>query len=268
MHMNNHHTIISVFGISPRCGTNFLKELICLHPNCHVSNAKGEDYLLYHVDDLLAYVNNVSRHWKQSWNNSKEGLLDSISKGVQNFLTKDLKAHYTHVVNKTPDPKNIMEYNKLFPEGKIILLIRDGRDTLDSLSRTFPHTSFQKHLMKWKYNVRDALTVMNSDKFKQQFLLVRYESLVSEPQKAMHSLLNFVGLERSQYPFDDIENLPIIGSSQIKDSSGNVTWNKSIGKSLDKNSLQFVGRHTSWGWSKKMYFSLFGEKLNQALGYQ
>jgi len=266
--MNNRHTIISILGISPRSGTNFLKELICLHPNCRVSNARGEDYLLHYIDDLLAYANNVSRHWKESWNNSKANLLNSISKGVQSFLTKDLDAHFTHVVNKTPEPKNIMEFDTLFPEGKIILLIRDGRDTLDSLVHTFHHISFQKHLKSWKRNVREALITMSSEKFKQQALLVRYESLVSEPKKSMHSILNFVGLDSDQYPFGEIETLPIIGSSQIKDASGKVTWKKSAGKNMNKDTLQFVGRHTSWSWSKKCTFLFLVKKLNQALGYQ
>jgi hypothetical protein len=267
--MENQQTIVNIIGLSPRCGTNFLKEILCLHPNSCVSNAKGEDYLLYHIDDIYSYANNVDQHWKPHWNNSKQSLLNALSFGIYHFLTSGIDdQRYSHIINKTPDPNNCHLHYDFFPNGKMIIILRDGRDILDSAMHTFPNKSIITHLNTWKRNAKIVRSQMKSKVFMQQTLIVRYEDLITMPEQTIRTILDYVGLAYEVYPFDQIDKVPIVGSSQIKDTSGIVKWSKVIPSEENKNNFQFIGRHNKWSWLLRMYFSLYGDKTNRSLGYK
>ena len=68
-----------ILGMMPRSGTNFLSDLLCLHPDCAVPDPVLEDYLLHHEDILERYVDSVrwgwrpeqarpDPHWRTAWN--------------------------------------------------------------------------------------------------------------------------------------------------------------------------------------------------------
>ena len=55
---------IFIHGMTPRSGTSYLSELLCVHPDCKAPLPLLEDYLLHHLHQLVAYVNSVSGSWQ------------------------------------------------------------------------------------------------------------------------------------------------------------------------------------------------------------
>jgi hypothetical protein len=79
---------IFVLGIHFRSGTNFLYDLLCLHPSCDASTPLPEDYLLDHADLLVEYVDSVSwtsrTHCKAEVN--QDMLFQCLGGGLASFL--------------------------------------------------------------------------------------------------------------------------------------------------------------------------------------
>jgi hypothetical protein len=83
----------------------------------------------------------------------------------------------------------------LFPQVKIIHLIRDGRDCAQSFKRRFGQNVYRA-MVTWKKLVRKAHRdglAAGPDRY----LEVKYENLTSDPETHMRQILSFIGL-----PFD------------------------------------------------------------------
>lgn len=80
----------------------------------------------------------------------------------------------------------------LFPDSKIIYLIRDGRDVAASLlPLSFgPNTAYVA-AKKWKNSVEDGLKFARSHP--DQVFTVRYEDLIDDPEKYLREMCAFVG---------------------------------------------------------------------------
>ena len=62
---------IFILGISQRSGTNFLFDLLCLHPDCGAPSIKWEDFLVDKSDLLVRYVSSVYSWLAPSGNRSR-----------------------------------------------------------------------------------------------------------------------------------------------------------------------------------------------------
>lgn len=100
--------------------------------------------------------------------------------------------------------------HQLFPDGKFIHLIRDGRDASLSLIKTdFGPNNFLSAIQHWQKNVtiaRKMLAMLGQD----QQMEIRYEDLVQDPQPILESVCSFLDLEFSpnmlQNFSDDVTN--------------------------------------------------------------
>jgi hypothetical protein len=89
-----------------------------------------------------------------------------------------------------------------------------------------------------------------------------YEDLIKRPEVVMGPLAKFLEVE-GEPDWRQIKDLPIRGSSQNRDSQGNVDWNPA--KKLD--GFKPVGRWSDWSWRQRRKFKrLAGEEM-AALGY-
>jgi hypothetical protein len=80
---------ILILGMMPRTGTNYLSDLLCLHPDCAAPTAILEDYLVHHADMLTHYVNSVRRGWRPEWGvdeTAAAGLFSALGDGLTGFL--------------------------------------------------------------------------------------------------------------------------------------------------------------------------------------
>jgi hypothetical protein len=98
---------------------------------------------------------------------------------------------------------------------------------------------------------------------RQSWLLVRYEDLVDRQESTVRDLLRFLGIDPSDFDWDRLERLPVTGSSQFPDQTGQVTGRK-IEKSKE---FKPVGRWQQWGWFRKRMFKKIAGKELISLGY-
>ena len=95
--------MIFILGIMQRSGTNYLNNLLLLHPDCEYPGIVWEDYLVAHAELLRDYADAVYQHWQPAW---KEKLVGSmghnpvmrlLGEGLTSFLRSSLKVQQEQV---------------------------------------------------------------------------------------------------------------------------------------------------------------------------
>jgi hypothetical protein len=104
------------------------------------------------------------------------------------------KPGVTHFGEKTPGHLRCLpEIRALFPDSKIILLYRDGRDVALSLTQVpWMHHDLYVNFAMWLYYYR-----IHQKLLKQGFenaCYVKYEELVTHPERSLRAILDFLGL--------------------------------------------------------------------------
>jgi hypothetical protein len=75
--------------------------------------------------------------------------------------------------------------------------------------------------------------------------------------------LSLLGIDRDSFDWRRLERLPVHGSSQYRDETGQVTG-KFVEKSAD---FKPVGRWQEWSWRRKRIFKSLAGKELISLGY-
>ena len=205
----------------PRSGTTILAAILNAHPE--IATATETHFFNY-----------ISKQKKYNWKNFTEKYFEMLldeSRIVDFFtLTKiskeDLRARFRALklssdseqnkkevfslliealvekkgkklfCEKTPQHlQNVEEIIKLYPQAKIINLIRDGRDAVNSLVKMpwrpdglLNNSRFWQTYIKIGQNLEAKLD-------KQSFVTVKYEDLLREPQEIIKKLCDFIGVE-------------------------------------------------------------------------
>ena len=263
---------IFILGITGRCGTNYLHDLLRLHPDCTVRLPIWEDSLLYFADPLTQYVNDVCAYWRGAWKIGPEEearLWKSLGDGLQSYLRLDSDGK--RVVTKTPTVGNLPLFFKLFPEAPLLIIYRDGRAVVESAMKSF-ETGFEKMTRIWAENARVIRRFVedNREALGARFLLVRYEDLFQNVRREMSKILDFLGLDAGAYDLGAAENLPIKGSSTYKGGDpgkldhNRLNWEPTRKtaefRPLERFSHWSTGRHRRFNW-------LAGAELRE-LGYE
>lgn len=234
------HNLIFILGVTMRSGTNYLNNLLLLHPQCEYPGIVWEDYFLAHADSLQNYANALYEHWQSEW---KEKLVDlmgnnpvmrSLGEGLT-FLLKDQfrgRARPGSVdswdsmrfVTATPSVKNLNYFFDLFPGAHLLIIIRDGRSVVESGVKSFDW-DYERAMRNWK---NAAETIHNFDhairNHKKKYLILKYEDLFLHNREKMKEVLEFLNLDTRRYDFAAAENLPVVGSSELRDSEDAVHW--------------------------------------------
>jgi hypothetical protein len=257
---------IFIFGVTMRSGTNFLYDLLLLHPDCAPRPPLVEDGLVFHADGLIQYAETVCGYWKKTFDIDAEEearFYRCLGDGLSAFLT--CKAGGKRVVTKTPTARNLRHFPKLFPEAPLLLIVRDGRAVVESGVKTFP-LSFEKATRMWAQNARWILDFLRDHPgaLGRKFLLVKYEDLVKDVRGEMTRALTFLGLGPTRYDFAAAENLPVRGSSTFRGESKDVHW-----KPVEKRpEFQPLRRFSHWGPAKHRRFNWVAGAELAALGYE
>jgi hypothetical protein len=215
---------IFVLGMAQRSGTNFLADLICLHPDCGLPAPIWEDYLLHHAGSLLEYADSLHRIWYR-WI-GEQGGRDLIHRWLGDGLLSMLSAHTTRrrLVTKTPSVRNLRWFFHLFPEAYLLVLIRDGRAVVES-QRLMAGGSFDTLCSQWADAAEEILRFdATAGGSGLRYRIVRYEDLVSDLWGELDRLLAFLRLDPEAYDFVAAEHLPVRGSSAYGRGSGDVHW--------------------------------------------
>ena len=114
----------------------------------------------------------------------------------------------------------INNFTEIYPEGKIISIIRDPEHWLVSASRHEPqiYGDAGSALSHWKESVRSAIQIRK--KFGNRVCLIKFEDLVTHTQSVMQFLSEFLGI-----PYEDILVEPTFNGVPIQPVSGQKTDN-------------------------------------------
>ncbi len=219
---------ILLLGITQRCGTNYLFSLLRLHQNIQPMAFPGEDFLLKSTDQLGRYVYETSSNWHAMWGGGinipeyQRKLFSDLGQGlISNFLQPAETSDKTHVLSKTPDTNGVNWAPLIFPDSKLIFLVRNPASTIASGRKSFGWT-YSESISRWKASANRISTMRQ--RFPDQTLLVRYEDLMEKKGETISGILTFLELDPQNYAFDQIEQINILGSSKSRNNDGKIDW--------------------------------------------
>ena len=219
---------IFIQGILARSGTNFLYELLALHPDVAPSGPVQENFFLLASDRLEAYVDATMARWKPEWGiapDSRERLWESIGDGLIAFLERDARPDGARwrLLARTPHVHNLHNFARLWPKARLVILVRDGRDLVESFARSF-NTEREPIMQRWADGAREIVEFERAFADRARFTIVRYEDLHANTEAELRKLLAFLALDPARYDFSRALAAPVIGSSTFTGGRGGVHW--------------------------------------------
>lgn len=263
---------IFILGVLERSGTNFLSDLLSLHPDCALASPLHEAFFHFEADRLEQYARRTASKWPARWSPSVSGaddLLVALGRGLLGYLHETAEdSSSRRLVTKTPSVKNLGLFPRLFPGVPAVVLMRDGRSVVESGVRSFGFT-YEEQTRKWAWAARviaDTVGVPSAGRPVESwpFLLVRYEDLVLDSEPELRRIFTFTGLDAERYDFDAVERLPVRGSSTLRPEDGNLNW-EPVAQSEDFNPLE---RWRSWTPARHARFNWLGGRELEVFGYE
>lgn len=208
--------VVFLHGVQQRSGTNYVNQLLCLHPTCQQPvTCVRENWYLEQITYLLKYTETLFRKWKNpKWGGTsvtEANFLKHMGNSMVAFLEQDLDVPPDgYLVSKTPSVQNIRLAKVLFPDAKVIILVRDPRDIAVSAQKTWG-TPVVESVKAW---VRSAEEIMQFEKdLPHTHLLVRYEDFLVDPRTQLNQVFHFLSLKAQHYPYEEALDAPLLGSS-------------------------------------------------------
>jgi len=260
---------VFILGLMQRCGSNFLSEILLIHSEFQLPSVLDEDYLLEHSHLLVEYVDKTYRRWKGlPWIKTPEvyrsAVLTQIGKGIMSVLADQIEPG-RRLLTKTPAAYNVDKFFHLFPDAKLLVLIRDGRDAVESAAKKWPTEPYELWMEQWAEGARGVLDFAQgagAESRGKSWQMVRYEDLLASPEATVAEVLRFLDLDPGNFDWQRMQHLPLFGSSQYPDQSGDVA--RVLEKPKDFNPIQ---RWRDWGWSRKRSFKKLAGNELVGLGY-
>jgi hypothetical protein len=255
---------VFIIGINPRSGTNYLFNILTLHPDCDAAKHQGEDYILSGADKYLAFCEKVTSRWLPRWENDSAEFKRCLESGIRKYLEPN-ESTARYIVSKTPNPDHADLFLKMFSSGYMILIIRRGQDLVESQIRSFG-SSFEYAVKSWTRGAKWISKVIHDSEIMNsgRVLCIKYEDLYQKNEEVMCRLLDFLKLDKSRYDFQKSNNFDVIGSSTSKEKFGEVTW-KPIPKEESFNPLS---RCKSWNHFQHYRFNWLAGKFSKEFGYE
>jgi hypothetical protein len=256
---------VFILGLTPRTGTNYLWDLVCLHPACSPGREPiREDFFLEHVHQLATFVRDVSSKWDPAWGVVSEATLAELhtclGTALVDFLSTDQDRR---LVTKNPTVAGIDHVFTFFPTAQLIVLVRDGRAVVESCVRTFGW-DVDLAARRWATAVDIAMRFLDGRPADDPAVqLVHYEDLVSDPHGQMTKLLSFLDLDLAAYDFARAERLPVRGSSVFHGGRDHVHWDP-VERTDEFDPLR---RWAGWNAGQHRRFAWLAGRQQVALGY-
>ena len=184
-----------------------------------------------------------------------------LGAGLTSFL--DERSGAKRTATKTPRVENLGLFFDLFPDAHLLILVRDGRAVLESGIRTFGwNREWATH--KW---VEAADRILEFDQQHREanlkYRIVRYEDICENVKGEMGRILDFLGLDADDYDFAAATQLPVRGSSTIREEGAEVHW-KPVAK--PKN-FDPMSRYSHWTRAQHERFNWVAGQQLERLGY-
>jgi hypothetical protein len=282
--MNN---FVILLGQRVRSGTNFIGTTLAQHPDIVTIPTKMSlgEFNLYSDDSIVSKVydkvasKSFGMHFKP----------DDKSRFLKNFgdLWLDLLKNKYKIDDgktifvKSPSVTHAKLWSSTFPDAKIAVICRDGRDNVISSIRAsydkrswhsmsislkkfinnYSGRSFASHSRHWAITAREVLKVSDSPAIR----IFKYEDLVGSKEQ-ISELLKHYELRVDDEILDKCLNAPVVGSSFGVASDGKVKPNWK--PDFDKSKYRFTNKWEKWSPVKKMVFKWYAGKELINLGFE
>jgi len=250
---------------SPRSGTSALAWSLAQHPELWTS--AETDILLFlfqkrwfHEQYRKALSEPEKKNWLIQHEMSFEEFASFIGNGINQMFQSRSKGKV--FVDSTPSYTKITEELMVFfPNAKFIHIVRDGRAVVNSmLASGFPYKAYKNFRLackSWVSFVTKGREVMHS--FPDRVLEIRNENLITNPDKELKLIFDFLELEPSA------ESTTFLRTKRVNSSYLNVSKDD-IRKSKDP-SLMPQKPWTTWSPRNKRLFIKIAGKTMSSLGY-
>ncbi|MGH2760721.1 MAG: sulfotransferase family protein [Actinomycetota bacterium] len=188
--------LIFVVG-ARRSGTNWLQRIVAAHPR--VVGVPSETYLF-----SLGLQPLVERFHHGLVGSTQTGLvymdrelmLDNLrdfADAVFEGLRGGIDAGADRIVERTPDQVRHLDLlGDIYPDGRILHIVRDGRDVARSLrSQPWGPSSITEAAEEWASAVESAHAVAPR---LQHYIELRYEQLLADPRAGIEQVFSWLGL--------------------------------------------------------------------------
>ena len=277
---------VFILGISVRSGTTFLQDLLRIHPGCDVDGVElEEDHFLAYADLLVEYIRRVTSYWKsgpEQLQRERDLVCQCIGDGLVSYLQLQLRNRkqlagqgdeklLRALVTKTPSVNNLDLFFNLFPSADLLILLRDGRSVTESSVKSF-YLSFVEEARKWAAGCAQIKRFTEANRGA-RLLVVRYEDLYLETEAEVRRILEFLHLDPEAYDFGAAMNLPVRGSSTLRQNGADWTqtsvapgihW-KPVPKAVDFRPLE---RWSHWNRAKHERFNWIAGEWLEYFGYE
>ncbi|MGH2759615.1 MAG: sulfotransferase [Actinomycetota bacterium] len=188
--------LIFVVG-ARRSGTNWLQRIVGAHPA--VASIPSETYLFSHGFPPL-----VERFHHSALGSGQTGFVymdrDAMLDGLRDFadsvfegMRAGLDPGAERIVERTPDHvRHLALMGEVYPDGRFLHIVRDGRDVARSLrSQPWGPSSIAEAAEEWRSAIEAARSAAPQ---LEHYLEVRYEDLLADPRSGIRTVLDWLGL--------------------------------------------------------------------------
>jgi hypothetical protein len=223
-----------------------------------------EDYIVANARLLDRYFGSVFECWDPTWYANTRAMAEAelaagVGAAVLAFCVGDRPLRF--IVTKTPSTDGIDRIFRFFPAARVIVMMRDGRDVIQSGVQTFGW-NWEAGVHRWRESADRIAAFLETPEGREQALLVRYEDLFADTEGEMHRVLRFLELEPARYDFTAAANLPVRGSSAFG-RDGAVHW-RSVPRTAD---FAPIGRHRQWTRRQRQRFAWLAGAVSAHFGY-
>jgi len=258
-----------VLGVMPRSGSNFFRDVLAEHPDVYPDPGRLFEFPILHA---AGYARGFMEDFIALFPRNKEvlGEWDALAMLAGAWMRElQAEAGKQRILLKCPHVQYLNLAPIIFPNAKIVLCLRDGRDVADSTLRTFKRRSLARKTLaqiahEWSLATDAVLSFDKSgENAHPNVHVVKYEDLVQTPEVIVPALLEFTGLSLGSYPIDTVETLPVRGSSR-SDQPDTTRWEP------QDRSRKFnpIGRWEGWTQSQKALFLKIAVRTLTEAGYE
>lgn len=259
---------ILVFGVMPRSGTNFLRDVLALHQDVHADPGRLYEFPLLHAGrDAAAFMDQFISFFPR--NGEVLDRWDGLALIAGAWMRElQREAGGRRILLKSPHVQNIGLLTAIFPGAKAVLCLRDGRDVLNSSMRTFSgaalsRKTFSQLALEWKLGTEAILSFRESGANRHpDVMVVCYEELLQDQDAALGRLLAHTELDPARYDRARLDTLPVRGSSRSA-AADDSRWQP------ERKGADFrpVGRWTKWSARRKARFDRIAGDVLERAGY-
>lgn len=274
---------IFVRGIMPRSGTNFMADAIACHPQISRFPGNFWEFVPFRfqkqLDDYLSRIQNPN-HAPEF---SPVDFLPYVGEAWMRYLTKESGGQVA--LFKEPSIDSLESMFQMFPHAKVILMVRDGRDLIESLLKAgfgLPPRSI-RNPHHWRRFLPDedfrilcrqlAQAATCLDSFLQspsaaavsmQIKLVHFEELFRSPAEVLEDVVAWCDLPPEDFDWGAFRSMPVRGSSFLRRDDGTINFEEGENRSADFNP---VGRSASWSRGRQAYYARTAGSVFKQWGY-